>query len=226
MTEIFEKILSLPKSLYVSLRFFPLKEALGLPVLVRYNCKLLSLKGGVVIKSGGVRTAMFKIGFGHVGIFDKKYQRSILQIDGTIELKGKCVLGHGSRLCVAKDAVVSFGDNFCNMAEMNIMCLKRINFGNNVLVSWNTTVMDTDWHYVENVSTKEIYPKTKEIDIGNYVWLCMGCSVLKGAVIPDGCIVGANSVVTKKFDIKNAVLAGNPATIKKQGVTLYRNKQC
>lgn len=26
-------------------------------------------------------------------------------------------------------------------------------------VSWNTTIMDTDWHRVENVITKEIFDK-------------------------------------------------------------------
>lgn len=54
-----EKLLSLPKSIYVCLHFFSLNEAIKLPILVRYNCKLLSLAGKVNIKkcSGGGKTS-------------------------------------------------------------------------------------------------------------------------------------------------------------------------
>lgn len=48
-----EKILSIPKSFWVSLHFFPLKDAIRLPILVRYNTKLNSLKGAVISNSGG-----------------------------------------------------------------------------------------------------------------------------------------------------------------------------
>ena len=66
-----EKILSVPKSFWVSLHFFRLKDALKLPFFVRYNCVLKNLSGDIKIKSG-VKTAMFHFGFNNVGIFDKK----------------------------------------------------------------------------------------------------------------------------------------------------------
>ena len=49
ISKIIEYILSLPKSVYVSFRLFSLKDAVKVPVLVRYNCSLLSLKGNVII---------------------------------------------------------------------------------------------------------------------------------------------------------------------------------
>lgn len=48
-----DKILSVPKSLWVSLHFFPLKDALKIPVFVRYNAKLLSLNGKIDTRGGG-----------------------------------------------------------------------------------------------------------------------------------------------------------------------------
>ena len=48
-----EKILSVPKSFWVSLHFFRLKDALKLPFFVRYNCVLKNLSGNIIIKSGG-----------------------------------------------------------------------------------------------------------------------------------------------------------------------------
>lgn len=48
-----EKILSVPKSFWVSLHFFSFKEALKLPFFVRYNCVLKNLSGTVKISRGG-----------------------------------------------------------------------------------------------------------------------------------------------------------------------------
>lgn len=224
LSKILEYVLSIPKSVYVSFRLFPLKDAMKVPVFCRYNCSLLSLKGSVKASISGGETAMLKIGFGDVGIFDKRYERSILQIDGTIEIKGKCNFGQGGRICVAKDAVLAFGDNFANSAECSIICYNRIVIGDNVVVSWNTTIIDTDLHKVENVITKEIYEESREIIIGNNVWIGMGSIILKGCIIPAGCIIAANAVVTKVFINENAILAGNPAVEKKHGVTLHRTR--
>lgn len=53
MTQLFEKLLSLPKSLYASMKFFPMFQALRIPILVRYNTNLTCLSGKVIINSGG-----------------------------------------------------------------------------------------------------------------------------------------------------------------------------
>lgn len=52
MNKILEHILSIPKSFYVSLKYFSLKDAVKLPIMVRYNTVLLGLKGKI-INSGG-----------------------------------------------------------------------------------------------------------------------------------------------------------------------------
>lgn len=41
MNKILEHILSIPKSFYVSLKYFPLKDAVKLPIMVRYNTAIL-----------------------------------------------------------------------------------------------------------------------------------------------------------------------------------------
>ena len=68
-----EKILSLPKSLYVSMRLFPLKDALKLPILCRYNFKCLSLKGQVLMEvPGDVKPFMLRVGYSRESCHDKK----------------------------------------------------------------------------------------------------------------------------------------------------------
>ena len=133
------------------------------------------------------------------------------------------MLGHGSVLSVQEGAVVTFGDNFCNTAEGKIVCRKSITFGNNVLTSWETLIMDTDWHSMQNTETGEIYPDTKDIFIGNNVWICTRSVILKGSVIPNGCVVGANTLCSSQFSETESIIAGNPAKNCKSNVTLYRN---
>lgn len=52
----------------------------------------------------------------------------------------------------------------------------------------------------------------KSITIGNDVWIGEGVTCLPGVDIPDGCVVGAGSVVTKGLE-PYAVYAGNPARL-------------
>lgn len=221
-----DKILSIPKSLWVSMHFFTLKDAIKLPILVRYNTKILTLKGEINVL-GGVNRGMLSIGFGSVGLYDKRYQRSVLQLDGTIKLHGdsKVCIGHGSRICIGKNGCVTFGKNFINTAQMNICCVDSIVFGDDVVTSWDTLVMDTDWHSVRNVMTSEICCRTKPIVIGNGVWLCTKSLVLKGSYIPNGCIVGAGSLVNGYFEEENCLIAGNPGHVRKKHVTLNRDNK-
>lgn len=53
MKHLAEKLFSLPKSLYVSMKLFPIHQAFRIPILVRFNTKLTCLTGNVKIKSGG-----------------------------------------------------------------------------------------------------------------------------------------------------------------------------
>lgn len=61
------------------------------------------------------------------------------------------------------------------------------------------------------------------LTIGNHVWLGEKVTILKKAKIPDGCIVGTCSVVTRRFEEDNVLIAGNPAEIRKKNVFWERD---
>lgn len=220
MNKILEHILSIPKSFYVSLKYFSLKDAVKLPIMVRYNTVLLGLKGKIV-NSGGAKFAMLKVGFGNVGVFDKKYERTMLQIGGTIELSDKKVcFGHGSRICVYPCGVLKFNGEFNNSTSMTIICCDHITFGDGVVTSWDTLVMDTDLHETENPFTKEVYPSSSPVVVGDNTWICARCVILKGSKLPSGSILSSASVLAKKYDEEYVMLAGSPAVIKKHNIAL------
>ena len=61
-------------------------------------------------------------------------------------------------------------------------------------------------------------PKAPVI-VGDKVWLGRKVTLMKGAQIPTGSIVGLGSIVTKAFDEPNVAIAGVPARIVKRGIT-------
>lgn len=214
----FERILSLPKSFLVSWKLVSWRDAFGLPCLVHYKCKLGSL-GGHICFEGSLRKGAFSFGFGNVGIFNPGVDCCILDVRGEIRLSGTANFGVGSRLSVGNGATVSLGDNFVNTAALTLVCMERITIGGNVLVSWDTTVMDSDFHSVKNLQTGEVSRKESPVSIGSNVWIGARATILKGSEIPDGCVVGAASLVNKKFPEENALIAGNPAKVVKENIT-------
>ncbi len=54
------------------------------------------------------------------------------------------------------------------------------------------------------------------IIIGKYCFVSSGCIILKGARLPDYSVLGASSVLNKKYDKQYMLYAGIPATPKKE----------
>ena len=75
-----------------------------------------------------------------------------------------------------------------------------------------------DWHTLYDCNDGKVLNANSDICIGNHVWLATGCMLLKGANIADNSVVGARSIVNKKFDKPNVVIAGVPAKIVKENV--------
>ena len=77
--------------------------------------------------------------------------------------------------------------------------------------------MDTDWHSIclDGIKANDDI----KVSIEDNVWIGCRSTILKGAVIPRGCVIGANSNVVGVFTEKNCIIAGNPARIVKKNIT-------
>lgn len=208
---------SLPSTLRFNLAYFPLSQALRLPVIVSHRVWLDHLEGSVEVR-GELRTGMIRIGVGEVGIFDRQRSRTMWRVDGKVVFEGKAKLGHGTHLAVDPGATVVFGADFVTSAETSISCSKAITFGSGVLVSWEVLIMDSDWHSVLDSSGARINPDT-EIVVGDHVWIGCRSTILKGARLAPGSVVAAGSVVTHEFATPDCVIAGVPARETRAGVT-------
>lgn len=61
--------------------------------------------------------------------------------------------------------------------------------------------------------------KDEAIINGNKVWIGSRLTVLKGAIKPDNCVIGANTDVTKKQLKEYSLLAGKPVCVIKENIT-------
>lgn len=130
-------------------------------------------------------------------------------------LKGKFNIHDGCTICIYEDANLEIGSGYINSGS-KINCFKKIKIGNNVIISENVHIRDSDNH--EIIGGKQI---SEPITIGNNVWIGLNAIILKGVSIGDGAIIAAGAIVTK--DVKPYTLvAGIPAKPIKDEV-LWKN---
>lgn len=212
--KILEYILAVPKSVIFNFKYLRFREAIKLPVIVSHRVHLKGLKGKITVMNP--RPLGIRIGFGDVGIFDKRKSHTIWKVTGLgmITFKGKAFIGHGSKISVAGQ--LEIGHNFRNTAECSIVCEHKITIGEDVLISWDTLIMDTDYHHI--LLDNKVINHDDEIKIGNRVWIGCRCTVLKGSTVPAGSVIAANTVLTRKYQEENIIIGGNPSKILKTNI--------
>lgn len=113
------------------------------------------------------------------------------------------------------------GEN-CEMGDMtHIVAHEKVEIGNNVLIASKCFISDTN-HGVYKGSNQDL-PMTEPnkrklvscpVKIGDNVWIGENVVILAGAQIGDGCVIGANSVISKEIPAGSMVV-GNNKVIKK-----------
>lgn len=131
---------------------------------------------------------------------------SQLKVDGYFDVMSGCTIG------VMDNAKLSLKSGYINY-NTKIYCFKEINVGENVAISENVIIRDSDNHSILSAN----HVKAKPINIGNHVWIGMNSTILKGVTIGDGAIVAAGAVVTKDVPPKT-IVAGVPAKVIKENI--------
>jgi len=126
-------------------------------------------------------------------------------------------LGHGGRMRI--------GD-YCYFTNAVLLCELEIVIGNYVLIGWNTTITDTDFHPIapaERIADAiacsplgkgHARPSVarKPVVIEGDVWIGPNVAIMKGVRIGAGAVIEPGSVVTRDVPARARVL-GNPAQV-------------
>ncbi len=119
----------------------------------------------------------------------------------------------------ANNCKIDIGDNtiFCGVRLFLQDSNTSISIGNDCMFSWGIDVWCTDVHTVTDLEGNPLN-FSESIEIGNHVWVGKDVKISKNTKISADSIVGWGSIVTKKFDETNVVIAGNPAKIVKRNI--------
>jgi len=139
---------------------------------------------------------------------------TILRMDenSILNVRGKFAVFYGGDIICFKNSKLSIGSGFVN-SNVKIRCTESITIGDNVAISHDVTIMDSDAHEI----LVDNYEKTKPVTIGNHVWIGSRAMILKGVTIGDNVVIAAGSVVTRDIP-DNCLAAGVPARVIKENI--------
>lgn len=204
----------------------PLKQAVKFPIFLYGKVRFYSLEGKIKIE-GPVITKMIKIGAnrGLLSGYDKSTSIALFK-GGSILFKGNVDIGMGSFLRIGGD--LSIENNVDIGADCRIFCDYIIELEEEVHIAFQSRIMDTNFHPLINIETREVYPIKKAVKIGAKSWVASCTHIMPGSVIKKETIVSSNSMVNKDFSKSEGdkmVLGGVPARILRTGMLSIHSSQ-
>lgn len=131
----------------------------------------------------------------------------------------------GVHFDLGENGRMTVGD-FCYFTNAVLLCELDIRIGNYVVIGWNTTVADTDFHplapaerIADAIACSPLGKgrprptiEKRLVIIEDDVWIGPNATILKGVRIGAGAWIEAGSLVTRDVPPRSRVL-GNPAQI-------------
>ena len=131
----------------------------------------------------------------------------------------------GVQFAVGEEGRLEIGAH-CYFSSVVLLCESEVRIGNYVIIGWNTTIADSDFHplapalrIADAVACSPLANgrgrppiATRPVAIGDDVWIGPAATILKGVTIGAGAFVEPGAVVTRDVPARARVL-GNPARI-------------
>ncbi len=121
---------------------------------------------------------------------------------------GSCSIGARTEL---------LGDNF-------FVSGAKLVIGRDCLFAANVTLRTHDGHHIFDLFTKKGINIPQDIVIGNQVWIAYGATLLGGARIGNGSVIGAGSITSSEFG-DHTVIAGSPAKIIRENICWSKDSE-
>ena len=138
-----------------------------------------------------------------------------IEIGDNVRLSGRIGL-RGTGL------TVRIGDRCDAKRSRIVACQADVAIGRDCLIAAGVHLRTSDLHRIVDRASGTPLNPARPVVVGDGVWLAGEAALLKGARVPDGCVVGFRSVVTKAFDESDCVIAGVPARVIRRGIAWSR----
>ena len=131
----------------------------------------------------------------------------------------------GVQFALGDDGVVEIGD-YCYFTNAVLLCELALRIGNYVVIGWNTTIADTDFHplapalrIADAIACSPLGQgrarppiAKREVVIEDDVWIGPNATILKGVRVGAGSFIEPGALVTKDVPPRSRV-GGNPAAV-------------
>lgn len=194
----------LPKTIWFNFHYLPWRQAVKLPIFL-YRGKIHRAKGTIMI-TGAVSTGMIRLGERASGLYPNS--GFVWENDGGgILFAGKCFIGNASGISIGEHAWVEFGKGFGATTALKLISGHRIEFGQDVLIGWDTIIMDSDFHRMKHRETGEYTKGYAPVHIGANCWIGCRCTILKGTDLPAYCTLAAGTTLGKRIEGEYQVIS-------------------
>lgn len=128
---------------------------------------------------------------------------------------------HNTSLYIEDDGgSIHIGKHVTISGKTNIAVIegKSVTVGDDCLFSAEISFRVGDSHSILDTSTGKRINPSKDITIGNHVWIGHSVKVLKGATVGDNSVIATGAIVTDKDFPPSSIIGGSPAKVLKEGV--------
>lgn len=125
---------------------------------------------------------------------------------------------------IGKGCLLKIGDSFTSTAGLKLHLSegKSMVIGNNCMFGIDVTIYNHDYHPIFDKKTGMRINYSRDVIIGDNVWLANKVTVLKGVSIGSGSVVGIGSVVSTNIT-DNSIAVGVPAKVVKTDILWDRS---
>lgn len=214
---------NIPKTILMNFKLFPIRTAIKLPLLIGKHSSVKIKRGGISI-DGNIRPGMIAFGVGgspDLIRYESRKNVFWVQNGGRVVFKGRAHFATHANVLVS-GSKLEFGKGFgCNVG-CRFSSVAGVTFGEDCLLGGSCVVRDSDGHKVfdcnEEFEKTLPHASSKEIFIGDHVWIANNSSVLKGVSIDSNNIISYGSLVVKPVEGQYQIIAGTPAKVVKRNI--------
>lgn len=189
-------LLSVIRSYIFCFKHLPFSEAKKCPILIHWRVKtFISKTASIKIKDLSKHSIKIGIWGGSYGISHGKVTQFSIFDNAQVIFDGECTISKGCNIVARGSAVLNFGKHFFCNSDCKIFCNKAISFGDNTLMGWNITILDSDGH--QTVFNGIYQNSNKEIIIHDHCWIGAESTILKGVELDKNTIIPYGAIIHK-----------------------------
>jgi acetyltransferase-like isoleucine patch superfamily enzyme len=127
--------------------------------------------------------------------------RSSIAIGNNVQFRHNCQLRSG------RDGILKIGDNVFFNNSCSVNCLSEIQIGNDCQFGESVKMYDVNHEYrdMKKLISKQGYTDGKII-IGNNCWFGSNVTILKGTIVGDNVVVGANCLLHQSIPSNTVIM--------------------